>query len=288
MPWPFNTNGEGRSPEREHVIAESKRCWGYETPWPDYDSLIMEEVQAADVYSGLRINYEESRSALESMVAKYIGEWSPRIDDDGRHYCKSPHINVSYPEYDGFILHCLVREFEPKRIVELGSGMSTRVMTNALKSTASASSITCVDKYASEKTKAGLKRSGVVFLDQDITKTPMTLYDSLESDDILFIDSSHVLKNFGDVEFEFMKVLPRLRSGVVVHVHDIFLPYNYPLHWLLEWKCVLTEQQILAAYLHDNPRVRILAANHYNLARGICVPDQIEYKVGGSFWFQIL
>lgn len=287
MPWPFNTDANGRSPERERAIAECRRCWSYESPWPDFDSIDMEEAKKADIYSGLRINYDEFQSELASLVLKHIPDWKPLSIDDGRHFCKSPQFNVSYPEYDAFILFCMVRHFRPKRIIELGSGMSTRVMVDALQSSDARSVITCVDKYASAKTKGELASIGVNFLDEDITKTSLATYEQLDRGDILFIDSSHVLKNFGDVEFEFMTVLPRLKPGVVVHVHDIFLPYNYPLNWLLEWKCVLTEQQVLGAYLHDNSRVKILAANYHNLIKGVCVPEAIEYKVGGSLWFQV-
>jgi len=80
--------------------------------------------------------------------------------------------------------------------------------------------------------------------------------------------------------------LPSLNNGVIVHVHDIFLPYNYPIKWILEWKCVLTEQQILGTYLHNNSKVEMLCANNYNLNKNINVPNKIEYKCGGSIWFK--
>ncbi|MBP1178476.1 class I SAM-dependent methyltransferase [Methylobacterium sp. PvR107] len=286
MPWQFNLDEQGRSPEREHTIAECKRCWSYESPFPDYD-LITEEVRSRDIYGRLRIPYDENLSQLAEIVTRYISEWNPRIDDDGKSFCKTPTINYSFPEYDAFIVHCLVRHLKPKRIIELGSGMSTRVLVDAGNRNQTPPSITCVDKYTFDSTKAVLGQLGVKFLDQDITAISMELYEALEENDVLFIDSSHVLKNFGDVELEFMMILPTLKPGVVVHVHDIFLPYNYPSDWIIDWKCVLTEQQVLAAYLHDNARVEILAANAYNSARGICVPEEIEYKAGGSFWFKI-
>lgn len=286
MPWPYNPDAAGRSPERERAIEDCKQFWSYESPWPDYD-LIDGEVRARDVYGKLRIAYDESRDELANMVERYLPEWQPRSDDDGRHFCKTPTINLSFPEYDAFILYCFVRHFQPRQVIELGSGMSTRVLVDAGSRNDAPPSITCVDKYASESTKAVLGSIGVSFLEKDIISTNPALYDGLGARDILFIDSSHVLKNFGDVEFEFMTILPALQPGVIVHVHDIFLPFNYPLGWLLEWKCVLTEQQVLGAYLHDNSRVQILAANNYNLSRGICVPNQIEFKVGGSFWFMV-
>lgn len=286
MPWPYAPDESGRSPAREKVIAETKLYWAYESPWPDYE-LIDDAAARRDVYGKLRIRYDESLDALKQMVERYLPEWNPATEDDGVRFCKTPTINLSFPEYDAFILYGMVRRFQPRQIVELGSGMSTRVLLEAGSRNDTPPAITCVDKYALPKTKSVLGSLGVTYLDEDITQADMALYDRLGPDDILFIDSSHVLKNFGDVELEFMSILPSLKPGVIVHVHDIFLPHNYPIQWLLQWKCVLTEQQVLGAYLHDNDKVQILAANMYNLSRGICVPDEIEFKAGGSFWFKI-
>lgn len=286
MPWPYNPDDTGRSVEREKAIADCKLYWNYESPWPDYETL-GEEAQSRDIYGGLRINYDEGLIELREMVERFLPEWDPRPDDDGRHFCKTPTINLSFPEYDAFILYCFIRQYHPRRIIELGSGMSTRVLVDAGGRNDIAPLITCVDKYAASSTKEVLRQLNVNFLDEDIPSTKLGLYETLEAGDILFIDSSHVLKNFGDVEHEFMAILPSLKSGVIVHVHDIFLPFNYPVQWLIEWRCVLTEQQVLGAYLHDNSRVKILAANHYNATRGICVPREIEFKDGGSFWFRV-
>ncbi|MCJ2030908.1 class I SAM-dependent methyltransferase [Methylobacterium sp. J-043] len=286
MPWPYLPDETGKSHQREQAIADCKKYWEYESPWPDYD-LISEKARARDLYGRLRIPYDENIENLKEIINKYEPEWDPRTDDDGRHFCKNPTINLSYPEYDAFVLYCLVRHYQPMKIIELGSGMSTRVLVDAGSRNAVPPSIVCVDKYAAPSTKDVLNQIGVSFFDQDITETDIDLYESLNEGDILFIDSSHVLKNYGDVELEFMMILPALKSGVIVHVHDIFLPFNYPEQWIINWRCVLTEQQVLAAYLHDNARVEIIAANAYNAARKICVPDRIQYRHGGSFWFKI-
>ena len=95
----------------------------------------------------------------------------------------------------------------------------------------------------------------VELLDKDLIECDLSIFDTLKDNDICFIDSSHVLKNYGDVELEYLNILPRLNKGVIVHIHDIFLPKNYPIKWIIEWKCVLTEQQILAAYLHSNSSI---------------------------------
>lgn len=146
--------------------------------------------------------------------------------------------------------------------------------------------ITCIDKYTSDEVKQNLKNIDVKFIDEDIITTDLTIFNSLGENDICFIDSSHVLKNYGDVELEYLNILPSLNKGVIIHVHDIFLPDNYPDTWILDWKCVLTEQQLLGTYLHNNSTVEILSANNYNLVNKINIPNKIEYKYGGSLWFK--
>jgi hypothetical protein len=109
----------------------------------------------------------------------------------------------------------------------------------------------------------------------------------LQEGDFLFIDSSHVLKNCGDVETIYIKLLPIIPKGVIVHVHDIFLPNNYPKAWIIDWKSVLTEQHLLGLWLDKREDVEILSANHWNLINQIELPKTVEYFSGGSFWFKV-
>ncbi len=286
LPWPYNVDAEGRSSQRDYVISLAKNCWAYESPFPDYDAL-QDATPRRDLYSDLRIAYGEGCEELERDMRAFGSDWSPRQSDDGVSFCTDPQTNLSFPEYDAFVLYCMVRRFRPSRIIEIGSGMSTRVTVEALIKDAIPCNFLSIDRHLSEQAKAPLARRGVDLRLQDVTEVGLEEFDALGPGDILFIDSSHVLKNFGDVEYEYMKVLPRLRPGVVVHVHDIFLPYNYPLTWIVDWRCVLTEQQLLAAFLHDNARVKILSANFYNILNGLCQIDSISNPDGGSFWFQM-
>jgi len=166
--------------------------------------------------------------------------------------------------------------------------MSTRVIIQAIQKEKLDSKVICIDKYTSDEIKNNLKLLNVEFIDNDLIDCDLSIFNTLNDNDICFIDSSHVLKNYGDVELEYLNILPGLNKGVLVHVHDIFLPQNYPTNWIIDWKCVLTEQQILAAYLYNNSGVEILSANNYRLLNNINIPDKIENKSGGSFWFRII
>lgn len=91
----------------------------------------------------------------------------------------------------------------------------------------------------------------------------MDLFQSLEANDILFIDSTHVLKIGGDVKYEYLEILPRLQNGVIVHSHDIFFPCEYPKNWTLENHWFWTEQYLLQAFLAFNSAFEILWAGQY-------------------------
>jgi hypothetical protein len=91
----------------------------------------------------------------------------------------------------------------------------------------------------------------------------LAVFQQLGADDILFIDSSHVLRIGGDVQFEYLEILPRLRPGVLVHAHDIFLPFEYPLSWVRDKKWFWTEQHILQAFLVFNSEFEVVLALGY-------------------------
>ena len=113
-----------------------------------------------------------------------------------------------------------------------------------------------------------------------------------ENHDILFIDSSHVLRIGGDVQYEYLEILPRLARGVIVHSHDIFLPAEYPRHWVLEEHKFWTEQYLLQAFLAFNDSFEVLWAGSYMHLKH---PEKLEeafssYKrertLPGSFWMR--
>ncbi len=91
----------------------------------------------------------------------------------------------------------------------------------------------------------------------------MDLFTGLDANDILFIDSTHVLKIGGDVKYEYLEILPRLKAGVIVHSHDIFLPREYPKKWILDNHWFWTEQYLLQAFLAFNSAFEVLWAAHF-------------------------
>ena len=122
----------------------------------------------------------------------------------------------------------------------------------------------------------------------------MSTFTELAAGDVLFIDSTHIVRTGGDVVFEFLEVLPRLAPGVVVHIHDIFLPDEYPRAWLKENAMFFNEQYLLQAFLCHNDRYEIVWTSSYMARR---YPDRLReafpsfatgrWPGGASFWIRI-
>jgi hypothetical protein len=155
-------------------------------------------------------------------------------------------------------LHAVVRHFEPRRIIEVGSGVSTACLRAAARLNAgdagSAARITCIEPHPSDALKA---LGEVALVSSPVQSVPLAVFEELGERDLLFIDSSHSAKTGSDVVHLFLEVLPRLRPGVVVHVHDIYLPYDYsPLSLKTLWHW--NETAFLHALLIHNRRVKTL------------------------------
>lgn len=155
-------------------------------------------------------------------------------------------------------LHAVIRHFRPRRVVEVGSGVSSYCLAAALDRNAEEegqrASMTCVEPYPADSLKA---LPQIDLREQPVQEQPLELFQELGEGDLLFIDSSHTVKTGSDVNFIVLEVLPRLHPGVVVHVHDIFFPYDYSpdvLNTLFHW----SESALYHAYFLHNDRARIL------------------------------
>lgn len=141
--------------------------------------------------------------------------------------------NGTYADFDAATLYAMLRRLKPRRYVEVGCGFSTRFSTLALERNAmegAACEAHFIEPYPSpnllEQTLPG------PLLRQSIQSVSPKLFASLQAGDVLFIDTSHVLRTQNDVEFELLRVLPGLAPGVWIHIHDIFTPYDYPEEWI--------------------------------------------------------
>ncbi len=190
----------------------------------------------------------------------------------------------------------MIRHFKPRKIIEIGSGYSTYLLAQAiLKNKKENDGYECelvaVEPYPNDILKAGFP--GLFkLIPNKVQDIPLSIFEKFRDNDILFIDSSHVLKIGSDVQYEFLEILPRLKKGVIVHIHDIFLPAEYPKESVLKKYRFFTEQYLLQAFLAFNDSFELLfAASYMHLKH----PDKLEASFysyerearwPGSFWMR--
>ena len=162
---------------------------------------------------------------------------------------------------DALVGYCMVRYFQPQLIIEVGSGFSSLVLGQAAAKNKN-SALVCIEPFPREFLKQGfpgLER----LIEKKVQDIDLEFFSQLHSGDILFIDSSHTVKIGGDVNYLFLEVLPRLKPGVIVHIHDIFLPFEYRRDWVLDEFRFWSEQYLLQAFLTFNSEFEVLMANSY-------------------------
>lgn len=238
----------------------------YGTPIPDYKWLRsnLDLWTAPSKMTGIHWNLDEQADWLERVVPPFYSEVSGLTVF--REY-QNNGWGVGYGQIESQVLHCFVRTFAPKRIIEIGSGVSTGCMlhANALNCLEgkTGSTITCIEPYPSEKL---MQCKDVNLLATTAQAVNASIVDQLQEGDLLFIDSSHAVKVGSDVVKIYLEILPRLNPGVHVHIHDIYLPYLYPRD-AMEAYFSAQENVLLAALLVNNDRLRVnacLSALHYD------------------------
>ena len=172
--------------------------------------------------------------------------------------------NGAYESGDAEFWYQILRKEKPKKIIEIGSGYSTLMALKAIEMNKNEDpdyqcELTCIEPYEFvwlEELEVNVIRSKVEELDLDF-------FSSLGSGDILFIDSTHMIRPDGDVLFEYLQILPTLKKGVIVHIHDIFSPKNYPKTWLNDHVLFWNEQYLFEAFISENSHWEIVGALNY-------------------------
>jgi hypothetical protein len=195
--------------------------------------------------------------------------------------------NDAFGGVDPHIYYCILRHFRPRTVVEIGSGFSTLLGAQASERNSTTRYI-CVDPWPRSFVGAGIP--GVEHIQKRVEELDAGFFEQLQEGDVLFIDSSHVVRTAGDVCFLVLDVLPRLASGVIIHFHDIYLPFDYPDELIIERQMFWTEQYLLQAYIADNSRVEVLFATNFVACE---CPEELQrvfpralWWGGGSFWMR--
>lgn len=240
---------------------------------------------------GLDMRDEAQKQLLSEIVARFKDEYAAIPEGASTPEFHFYLGNVAFEALDAEMLFGIIRLLKPRRMYEIGSGFSTLLAGDALRRN-SMDGCPCrfiaIDPYGSPE--LGLP-SGVELWRVPVQEVSLSEFQSLGENDILFIDSSHVCKIGSDVEFLFLEVLPRLQPGVVVHVHDIFMPLEYPKQWVLARHRFWNEQYLLQAFLSFNTTFEVLWAGQWMQIKyaDLLTKAFPTYKPGvsaGSFWFR--
>jgi predicted O-methyltransferase YrrM len=198
-----------------------------------------------------------------------------------------------YPKGDAIVLMCMIHTYRPTRIIEIGSGFSSAAMLDTMDLLGVAEfHLTCIDPYSS-RLRSLLRPQDyqhVDIIERDVQTVPPETFEALEPNDILFIDSSHVLKTGSDVHFELFSILPVIKPGVLVHFHDIHFPFEYPAPWVFTKRWSWNEIYAIRAFLMYNDQFKIrfftdfFLREHADLVRAT-IPGG-KSVVGGSLWLE--
>lgn len=202
--------------------------------------------------------------------------------------------NTQFPALDAWVLEAMLRMLRPRRMIEVGSGYSTLVSARTnLDELDGSIEITCIEPYPARAIVDHLP--GITNLRIELVQdTPLRFFESLEAGDVLFVDTSHVAKTGGDVPWLYQEILPRLQSGVVIQLHDMFVPGEYPEQLVLEG-CGWNELYVVRALLAYSHGFEVVLGAQWliqNDPTGLAAafPGYLEHEArgGSSLWLRRL
>jgi predicted O-methyltransferase YrrM len=232
---------------------------------------------------GITLNIDAGTKLATALLADYADGISELVKGSNGFDAG----NSGFGPLDASILYGMIRKTKPSRIIEIGSGMSTVVMLSAIKDNSLETSLTCIEPFLPEYLNHRRQELKCI-IESDLQEVPLSAFDQLESGDLLFIDSTHVVKFNSDVVYELLDILPRLRPGVLIHIHDIFLPDDYPREWLDRYRYFWAEQYLLQAFLCMNQNFRVeipLSAIKEHLFEFFPAIPKTSVETG-SFWIR--
>jgi predicted O-methyltransferase YrrM len=258
-----------------HLVSEAFRLWyempvsptHYYSPLPD-TSLAKKNLRRwyrEDSLAGVPIELDKQRRFLESL--EVYGAECDSLPDFGRVTAEG--YGQGYGEVEAHLLHCIIRKIKPRRIVEVGSGVSTYFALNALQMNEGIDKVNatmiCVEPYPLPRLQELAAQNRITLHAKDVQDVETSFFRDLEDGDILFVDSSHVSKVDSDINFLYLGVLANLKKGVIIHIHDICFPYLTcpPEHPMFDCSLLWNETALVQAFLAWNSVFEILLCESY-------------------------
>lgn len=271
-----HSNGHFYSPVVDPAELDPERIW------PENPQVL-----------GIDFNDSAHERILREAFPRFMPEFDyPELLDESPELGEFYIRNSQFSWLDARALFVLLREWRPRRLIEVGSGFSTLLTLDVNRRFLGGEcTVTCIEPYPRAFLR-GLGATEARLIEDKVQNVALTEFAALEAGDILFIDSSHVAKTGSDVNFLYFEVLPRLQPGVRVHIHDIFLPHDYKREWVIDENRSWNEQYLLRALLMHNHAFRVLFGCCYadwrfpELVRAALAHPQGRSYGGGSFWIE--
>lgn len=235
------------------------------------------------------LNEAGQEALLRQLAAYYPDRQMPAAKTPGLRFHLDQHF---FRHSDAFFLYALMRHFRPQRYIEVGSGFSSAVaLDTSERFLGSRVACTFIEPYPDRfrSLSPASDPHPYTLLERPLQDVPAATFASLQANDILFIDSSHVCKVGSDVNRLLFHVLPRLRTGVLIHIHDIFYPFEYPTAWFREGR-YWNETYLVRAFLQNNPAYEIVlfgsfAGRRFRALLESAMPACLQ-DTGGSLWLR--
>src|SRR4030095_9410162 len=257
-------------------------------PIPDTQSLSETLWDRPSELIGIDMNDSLQLDLLRRQFSKFRHECEQLPTEPTEEPTRFYLNNGLFGGLDALVAYCMVRHFQPRLLVEIGSGFSSLILGEALTKN-NEPNLVCIDPSPQNFLRQNLPGLHSL-IEKRVQDIDVDFFSRLTPGDILFIDSSHTVKIGGDVNYLFLEVLPRLKPGVIVHIHDIFLPFDYRRDWVMEQFRFWSEQYLLQAFLMFNSEFEVLMANsylnHYQREELKATFPTLPSWRGGSFWIR--
>jgi hypothetical protein len=237
----------------------------YYSPIPQSAELSPETWLRPSSMRGVPLSSTDQLRHLDQL-APYLAEFRSLLDGGGGGNGSGFYLgNGSFGPVDADVLHATIRFFMPRRVIELGSGASTFVSARACFANGrdgNPTELVSIDPFPPSFIPRDLEGLSELRT-APATSVPVRDFEDLRANDLLFIDTTHTVKVGSEVNHLVLEVLPRLGPGVIVHFHDIFLPWEYPREWIERRGYYWAEQYLLHAFLSQNSSWEVLFASHF-------------------------
>jgi hypothetical protein len=237
----------------------------YYSPIPHVAQLPDELWSGPRQLTGLQIDLDRAAQFLLMLSSQFLSECRSFPE-----HSTNPHqfyfSNEAFHPDDAYSLYFMIRHLKPQRIIEIGSGFSTLLISQAVRHNKNddpnySCHFTAIEPFPPSYLNPPPGEVTEFRIDE-IQKVPLAVFSDLHRNDLLFIDSSHVAKIGSDVVYEYLSILPNLNRDVIVHIHDIFTPFEYPKRWIKDFRFFWNEQYVLEALLSGGSSFEVILPMH--------------------------